>query len=137
MTVTTHVHTQYTHTYTHICIHTYLHTYVHTAYVCMCVCIYIHTHIHSHINGYLHIYTHTHSYLPIFCTHTCTNSPLLRQLRTVSHSRSHSSLVHTFVASRNDYCSSLYASMPALRLKFLDGLCPPLHCQSYWPGAKV
>src|SRR6218665_3239188 len=47
----------------------------------------------------------------------------LRQLRTVPRSLTASAtatLVHAFVANRLDYCSSLYASLPACRLGCLD-----------------
>src|SRR6218665_3508877 len=47
----------------------------------------------------------------------------LRQLRTVTRSPTASAsatLVHAFVANRLDYCSSLYAGLPACRLGGLD-----------------
>ena len=47
----------------------------------------------------------------------------LRQLRVVARSLSFSSastLVHAFVCSRLDYCSSLYAGLPLFRLNYLD-----------------
>ena len=47
----------------------------------------------------------------------------LRQLRTVARSLTASAtatLVHAFVANRLDYCSSLYAGLPACRLACLD-----------------
>src|SRR6218665_128560 len=47
----------------------------------------------------------------------------LRQLRTVTRSLTASAtatLVHAFVANRLDYCSSLYAGLPACRLACLD-----------------
>src|SRR6218665_1790149 len=47
----------------------------------------------------------------------------LRQLCTVSRSLSSTAtatLVHSFVTSRLDYCSSLYIGLPATRLNCLD-----------------
>src|SRR6218665_1792772 len=47
----------------------------------------------------------------------------LRQLRTVSRSLTSTAaatLVHSFVTSRLDYCSSLYIGLPATRLNCLD-----------------
>ena len=49
----------------------------------------------------------------------------LRQLRTVARSltaSAASTLVHAFVTSRLDYCCSLYAGLPAVRLGCLDGI---------------
>src|SRR6218665_1442530 len=47
----------------------------------------------------------------------------LRQLRTVTRSLTASAtatLLQSFVANRRDYCSSLYAGLPASRLACLD-----------------
>jgi len=47
----------------------------------------------------------------------------LRQLRVVSRSLSQgaaATLVHAFVVSRLDYCSALYAGLPAVRVGCLD-----------------
>ena len=47
----------------------------------------------------------------------------LRQLRTVARSltpTATATLVHSFVASRLDYCSCLYTGLPATRLSCLD-----------------
>src|SRR6218665_43128 len=51
----------------------------------------------------------------------------LRQLRTVTRSLTASAtatLVHAFVENRLDYCSSLYAGLPACRLACLDPVFP-------------
>jgi len=56
-----------------------------------------------------------------FLSHDCFYH--LRQLRTVTRSLTASAtatLVHAFVANRLDYCSSLYAGLPACRLGCLD-----------------
>src|SRR6218665_1396244 len=63
----------------------------------------------------------------------------LRQLRVVSHSLTHQStltLVHTFVTSRTDCCSSLLVGLPLGTLARLDRV---LHsaCPSYWKTAQV
>src|SRR6218665_639625 len=81
-------------------------------YLCMHVCIYQNQKIKSKI-----FYSHQ--------TVTLMNISFyqLRQLRTVTRSLTASAtatLVHAFVVNRLDYCSSLYAGLPACRLECLD-----------------